>query len=259
MRTATMRMSGRSEAESRVDERVFLSAEWRNIVMLNYAVKPDLLAPRVPPGTELDFFDGKTFVSLVGFQFLHTKLFDVLLLPFHSNFEEVNLRFYVRRVRGSGGEDRRGVVFIREVVPRRAVAQIARYIYGENYCRRRMRHRVSASSAGVSAEYEWRLGGKWCRMHAHASGEAALPNAGSLEQFIAEHYWGYVTRRGSRCGEYHVSHEPWRVWNRCDAGFEGDADTLYGGEFASILRRRQDSALIAEGSRVLVHAGRRII
>ncbi|MGA8767010.1 MAG: DUF2071 domain-containing protein, partial [Candidatus Acidiferrales bacterium] len=115
------------------NERVFLSAEWRDLVMLNYEVEPRLLRPYVPRGTELDSFGGKTLVSLVGFQFLRTKLFGVLPLPFHSNFDEVNLRFYVRRPAVDG--DRRGVVFIREIVPKRAVALLARVAYGENYSR----------------------------------------------------------------------------------------------------------------------------
>ncbi|MGH9709897.1 MAG: DUF2071 domain-containing protein, partial [Candidatus Acidiferrales bacterium] len=96
--------------------RVFLSAEWRNLVMLNYEIDPDILRKYVPHGTEVDSFQGKTFMSLVGFQFLHAKIFGFLPLPFHTDFDEVNLRFYVRRRESS--ENRRGVVFIREIVPK---------------------------------------------------------------------------------------------------------------------------------------------
>ena len=138
------------------NERVFLWAEWRDLVMLNYEVDPGLLRDYVPRGTELDSFRGGTLVSLVGFRFLRTKLFGVLPLPFHSNFDEVNLRFYVRR-RASDGDDRRGVVFIREIVPKRAVAMLARLAYGENYSCYPMRHRVTSDGASKSAEYEWRL------------------------------------------------------------------------------------------------------
>src|SRR5258708_33955012 len=89
---------------------VFLSAEWRDLVMLNYAVDPALLHQYVPSGTALDSFEGKIYVSLVGFRFCRTKMFGAISVPFHANFLEVNLRFYVRRREGSG--DRRGVVFI---------------------------------------------------------------------------------------------------------------------------------------------------
>src|SRR5580700_8862590 len=110
---------------------MFLSAEWRDLVMLNYEVDGTLLTGFIPPGTVLDSFHGRTYVSLVGFQFLRTKLFGLLPVPFHTDFDEVNLRFYVRRKEGQ--EERRGVVFIAEIVPKRAIAQLARFAYGENY------------------------------------------------------------------------------------------------------------------------------
>ena len=235
--------------------RVFLSAEWRNLVMLNYEVDSDILRRRVPHGTEVDSFQGKTFVSLVGFQFLRAKLFGILPVPFHTDFEEVNLRFYVRC--REGNEIRRGVVFIREIVPKRGVAQVARLIYGENYSCCPMRHDASATRAHRTTEYQWKLNGNWCTLHAEAAGDAAIPKEESLEQFITEHYWGYVSRRGG-CLEYRVSHEPWRVWG-CTAGsFKGNSDTLYGPELGGILRRPPNSAFISDGSPVLVFAGKRI-
>ena len=223
--------------------------------MLNYEVNPRLLTQHAPRDTEVDSFQGKAFVSLVGFRFLRAKLFGVFPLPFHANFEEVNLRFYVRRREGS--ENRRGVVFIREIVPKHAVAQIARLVYGENYSRYAMRHRVCTNGTSKTAEYQWKLDGKWCTLHAQSSGSPALPVKGSLEQFITEHYWGYAARR-DRCFEYHVSHAPWRVWASAQGSFEGDGETLYGPEFGGILGRQPDSAFIADGSSVLVFAGRRI-
>jgi len=235
--------------------RVFLSAEWRNLVMLNYEIDPDILRSRVPHGTEVDSFQGKTFVSLVGFQFLRTKLFGILPVPFHTDFEEVNLRFYVRR--REGNEVRRGVVFIREIVPKRVVVQLARLIYGENYSYCPMRHDVRANGTRRTAEYQWKLNSNWCTLHAEAAGDAALPKEQSLEQFITEHYWGYVSRQGS-CLEYRVSHEPWRVWTCATGSFEGNGEPLYGPELGGTLRRPPSSAFIADGSAVLVFAGRRI-
>src|SRR5882724_3365163 len=123
---------------------VFLSAEWRDLVMLNYEVDSRLLAKYVPPGTVLDSFLGKTYVSLVGFRFCRTKLFGMVAVPLHSNFDEVNLRFYVRRKEGH--ENRRGVVFIAEMVPKRAIATMARLIYGENYVCLPMKHHICTRS-----------------------------------------------------------------------------------------------------------------
>lgn len=239
----------------RPGERVFLSAEWRDLVMLNYEVDPHLLYRYVPPGTELDTFDGRVFVSLVGFQFLRTKLFGFAALPFHANFDEVNLRLYVRRHERS--EIRRGVVFIREIVPRSAIVLVANLAYGENYSAHPMRHSVSLSANGGAARYEWRVGEQWCGVEANTTGAWAQPAEGSFEQFITEHYWGYSARRRGSF-EYRVAHEPWRVWTSSDARFYGDPDSLYGPELGAIVRRVPDSAFVADGSPVLVFAGKTV-
>jgi len=225
--------------------------------MLNYEVDRKLLTDRVPPGTVLDSYDGRTYISLVAFQFLNTKLFGSLRIPYHADFDEVNLRFYVRRKDGNE-EERRGVVFIAEIVPKWAVAQVARLAYGENYFCFPMKHCVNPEGQSKTAEYCWRLNGGWCRLYAHTSGPPGPAQGGSLEQFITEHYWGYSTKRNSHSLEYRVSHTPWNVWTSTTAGFEGDATSLYGVELGEILQRRPDSAFIADGSPVEVFAGKKI-
>jgi uncharacterized protein YqjF (DUF2071 family) len=235
---------------------VFLSAEWRDLVMLNYEVDSRSLDKYVPRGTALDSFLGKTYVSLVGFRFCRTKLFGSLAVPLHSDFDEVNLRFYVRRKEGD--ENRRGVVFIVEIVPKQAVAAIARLIYGENYVCLPMKHRVSTDGSRKTVEYQWQVKNQWCQLTAQAMGAPELPREGSLEQFITEHYWGYSTQRGGDSLEYHVSHEPWQVWVSTRAGFEGDASGLYGVELGCVLQGHPSSAFIADGSPVTVFKGRKL-
>ena len=166
---------------------VFLTAEWRHLAMVNYEVDAGLLLRFVPEGTELDRWHGKVFVSLVGFQFLNTKMFGIMPIPMHSNFEEVNLRFYVRRQ--AGNEVRRGVVFIREMVPRWAIAFIARTFYHENYWALPMAHEISpVGDNSLQASYRWRNGNGWSEMNLETTGDAELPAEGSVEQFITEHY-----------------------------------------------------------------------
>jgi len=229
------------------DKKRFLTAEWNNLLMLNYAVDPSLLESLVPGGTELDAFEGKTYISLVGFEFNRTRVLG-FAVPFHQNFEEVNLRFYVRR--GS----KRGVVFIRELVPRYAVAAIARWAFNENYSSVPMSHRID----GGNAEYAWKLGSDACVMRIETQGESFLPPEGSLSQFITEHYWGYASQKGGGCLEYEVQHPPWNVWNAKSASFSGNVDALYGHEFAQVLKREPDSAFLAKGSLVTVFRGIRI-
>jgi hypothetical protein len=224
--------------------------------MLNYEVDRKLLSGYVPPGTVLDSFKGRTYVSLVGFRFRHTKLFGFLPVPFHADFDEVNLRLYVRR--NEGDESRRGVVFIAEIVPKRAVAQIARVAYGENYVRLPMEHSIGTNGASNAVEYRFQLNNTWCKLHAQSSVAPAPADEGSLEQFITEHYWGYSAQRDGNTLEYHVSHVSWNVGVSTAAGFEGDASRVYGVELAKVLQRRPDSAFIVDGSPITVFGGKRI-
>jgi uncharacterized protein len=238
------------------EKQIFLSAEWRDLVMLNYEVDPRLVNHLVPPGTVLDSFDGKTYVSLVGLQFRDTRLFGFFPIPFHGAFDEVNLRFYVRRQ--DGISERRGVVFVAEIVPKQGVAQLARLAYGENYVCLPMRHDITANGATKIAKYEWCLNGTWCKLYAHATIPPAPAEDGSFEQFITEHYWGYSAQRNGSSLEYNVSHARWNIWTSTVAGFEGDASSLYGFELARVLQRPPDSAFIADGSSVVVFSGKRI-
>jgi uncharacterized protein YqjF (DUF2071 family) len=226
----------------------FLTAEWRFLVMLNYVVDASVLEPLVPIGTELDLYQGKTFVSVVGFHFLNTRVLG-WSFPFHRNFEEVNLRFYVRR--HSAGEWRRGVVFVRELVPRRAIAWIARTCYGEPYTALPMRHQIQASPERIDVEYGWRRNGQWESLRATGVGSPQAIENGSLEEFITEHYWGYTAREES-CTEYQVEHPRWRVWRAREAVLHADTPTLYGDAFAGPLSTSPVSAFIADGSPVVV-------
>ena len=236
-------------------EKIFLSAEWRDLLMLNYEVDPAILQKYVPAGTELDSF-GKTYVSLVGFRFCRTKLLGVLPIPFHSEFEEINLRFYVKR--RDGGEIRRGVVFIAEIVPKQAIALTARFFYGENYVRRPMAHRALTNGSKMEVEFSWGTENQRCELQARASGTPSLPVEGSLQQFITEHYWGYSRQPNGGTVEYRVSHVPWKVWTASHAEFSGDTRDLYGDELSEVLKQAPASAFIADGSPVNVFCGRKL-
>jgi hypothetical protein len=230
--------------------RTFLTAEWRHLAMVNFGIDPAVLRPLVPAGTELDNYRGVTYVSVVGFRFVATRVFGIGF-PFHRDFDEVNLRFYVRRK--AGPEWRRGVVFIRELVPRAAIAVIARALYGERYSALPMRHRIEISDSQVRAEYAWRRSGRWETLHVTGEGDPQAIEAGSEEEFITEHYWGY-TDRGGNCSEYEVEHPRWRVWRGRDAGLDADIPTLYGEPFVESLSAAPQSAFIAEGSPIKVHS-----
>lgn len=238
----------------------FLTAEWRHLLMLNYEIDPTVLAPYVPKGTEIDFWDGRTFVSLVGFMFLKTKVLGIPI-PFHRNFEEVNLRFYVRHKGPEGW--RRGVAFIKEIVPRFAIAAVARGVYNENYVSLPMRHTLELEgdcfpTTGGTVEYGWRFQGQWHSMKAIASGAPGPLQAGSEAEFITEHYWGYAAQVDGGCVEYRVEHPPWRVWSVREWNLVCDAVALYGPEFGQVLTQPPSSAFLAAGSEITVRKGIRL-
>jgi hypothetical protein len=225
--------------------------------MLNYEIDPQLIRSRVPAGTEIDFWNGRTFVSLVGFRFLETRLLG-WRVPLHSNFDEVNLRFYVRHK--SGDEWRRGVVFVKEIVPRTAIALVARWAYNEQYVALPMKSIVDPPTAANglrgSIEYSWKWAGTWNRIAAEISGEPNLLAAGSEVEFITEHYWGYASQRDGSTLEYRVEHPSWRVWQAVNSRFTGTVSTLYGTEFSGLFNGPVSSAFVADGSEIVVRQGR---
>ncbi|MBI4910243.1 MAG: DUF2071 domain-containing protein [Acidobacteria bacterium] len=227
---------------------VFLTAHWRSLAMLNYEVPPALLRPFVPNGVELDSYQGRTLASMVGFLFDDTKIRGVSV-PFHQRFEEVNLRFYVKRRRVDGWV--RGVVFIREIVPKFFVAAIANHLYHEKYEAMPMRHEV----AERSARYEWQIGSRWNSLSVAVEGDPHLPVSGSEEEFITEHYWGYTAQPDGSTLEYQVAHPRWPVWRATAAILDAGIAALYGDAFVPYLSVTPSSALLANGSEVAVYAG----
>ncbi|GAA4329792.1 DUF2071 domain-containing protein [Flaviaesturariibacter amylovorans] len=233
----------------------FLTAEWRNLLMANYAVDPAVLRPYLPRFTELDTFDGVHYASLVGFLFDNTRVAG-FSVPGYRTFEEVNLRFYVR-YREAGGW-KRGVVFLKEIVPRRLICAIANTLYGENYVRFPMRHEWKQQDDGLSVAYEWKVDGRWNHLRALVDPVAQPAAEGSPEEFITEHYWGY-TQISARCtGTYQVAHPRWNVHAVREFSVDCDIERIYGAPFREALQDAPRTVFLADGSPVRVMSGDRI-
>ena len=234
--------------------RPFLTARWRHLAMLNYEVDPAVVRNLAPQGTEIDTFDGRTYASVVGFMFQDTRVRG-WAIPFHRNFEEVNLRIYVRRKAENGW--RRGVVFVKEIVPRVAIAWVAQAVYGEKYVALPMSHRWSLEDP-PAVRYAWRTRDRVMSIEVDPAGAYRSIPEGSEEEFITEHYWGYTVVQKGGAVEYQVEHPRWRVASARRAAWDGDAAGLYGPAFAEVLAGRPRSAFLAEGSEVVVHEGSRV-
>lgn len=226
--------------------------------MLNYEIPQAVLEPLVPKHTVLDLFEGRALASIVGFRFLNTRVLGVPV-PFHRDFDEVNLRFYVKRPMPDGSA-RRGVVFVRELVPRAAIAYTARLFYNEPYAALPMHSRVPPTlmSSPGRLMYGWFGNGQHQQVSVTAVGEPAPLVSGSEPEFIAEHYWGYTPQRDGSTVEYQVAHPSWRVWQATAPSFDADVRGLYGAAFEAPLAQPPRSMFVAEGSKVTVYRPTRL-
>jgi uncharacterized protein len=239
-------------------ERPFLTARWTELLLLNFSVAVDAIAQLTPPGTEPDLWEGQAYISVVGFQFRDTRVRGCAW-PRHTHFPEINLRYYVRRTVGS--EVRRGVVFVREIVPRHAVALVANRLFHENYLCRAMRSEISNDRIA----YSWRQcrsspsATSWNTLAARVAAPFYLPPPNSFEEFIVQHYWGYNRGRDGITREYRVAHDPWRVAPAVDVTWDCHVAATYNTPLAQYLMSPPASALVADGANVQLFSSRKLI
>ncbi|HEY4336846.1 MAG TPA: DUF2071 domain-containing protein [Puia sp.] len=229
---------------------VFLTAEWKKLAMANYLVDAEALRPLLPARTELDTWEGDAYVSLVGFQFNSVRVRG-WRIPFHTQFPEVNLRFYVRYK--EDGKWKRGVVFVREIVPLRAVAYVANTVFHERYIAIPMRYVEAVDDEVLRAAYHWRFKGRWQGISLKANPVARELVAGSQEEFITEHFWGYAAH-GRQTVEYQVEHPRWQVYSVGEYHIDCQFGKLYGAAFAGLENRKPQSVFLAEGSAINVYS-----
>ena len=227
----------------------FLSARWENLIMANYAVNPEILEPYLPNGVELDFYNNKTYVSLVGFMFKQTRLFNIPV-PFLGTFEEINLRFYVKRVEGNS--IKRGVVFINETVPYKLVAWLANKLYKEHYIAIPTKNKIETTALSKNIKYEWKINNAWNQLAVNTEKENDQMLPGGIEEFIFEHYYGYTKINNLQSQEYKVNHPRWLVKKVMDYSIHCDFTSMYGKAFSFLGNQKPDSVIVAEGSAVTV-------
>jgi uncharacterized protein YqjF (DUF2071 family) len=227
----------------------FLSARWENLIMANYEVHPDVLTPYLPHGVELDCHNNKTYVSLVGFMFKRTSLFNIPI-PFFGTFEEINLRFYVKRVEGDS--IKRGVVFINETVPHKIVAWLANKLYKEHYIAIPTKNTIEIKSLSKNIRYDWKINKEWNHIAVDVANVKEQMLEGSIEEFIFEHYYGYTKIDEHHSQEYKVNHPRWQVNKVIDYSINCDFQSMYGNDFSFLSDHQPDSVILAEGSEVTV-------
>ncbi len=228
---------------------IFLKANWEDIIMANYEIDPEILIPFLPKGVELDLYEGKCYVSLVGFMFKNTKLFTIPI-PYFGNFEEINLRFYVKRTEEN--VVKRGVVFINETIPYPIVAWVANKLYKEHYTVVPTKHEIVLEESSKKVKFEWLVNKKWNSITLLASTKSEAMSPNSLERFIYEHYYGYTKINENETEEYKLQHPSWKVSEVLDYQIDCDFEAMYGKSFSVLNRTKPEAVFIADGSSVKV-------
>jgi uncharacterized protein YqjF (DUF2071 family) len=226
-----------------VRDRPFLTAEWLNVVAITFAAEVEQLRPYLPSGVTIDTLEGAPRVSLVAFEFRRTRVLG-LPIPHHIAFPEINLRFYIRH-RGE-----RGVVFIRELVPRRAIATVAKVLYNEPY--RRTPMRSGARPAEDGGVVVWHRFGRGSSLAVRGAASAVVPETGSAAHWLTDHSLGVGRRRNGETLLYNVAHPTWALREVDDVELDVDFGALYGEEWAWLRDATPSHLSLAVGSPVSV-------
>ncbi len=230
--------------------KIFLKASWENLVMANYEVDPSILKPYLPKGVELDYYKYKTYVSLVGFMFKKTSLFGIPI-PFFGSFEEINLRFYVKRV--VGNKVKKGVVFINETVPFKIVALLANKLYKEHYISIPTKNKLNSNKESTNIVYEWEQNKRWNSISVNADTSKNKIEIASMEEFIFERYFGFTKIDKNNSQEYRIAHPKWVTSNILNHEINCDFGTMYGPAFAHLNNKKPESIFLASGSKVAIN------
>ena len=229
-------------------DKIFLTARWENLVLITYKVKPDMLLPFIPAGLEPDTINGNGFISLVAFDFFDTKVKGVKI-PLHVNFPEINLRVYVKN------KDKRGVIFIREFVPRFFISLTANKIYNENYKSASIKSHIEKNGS-VFLSHTLKLKGKEYSINLQADNKPFQPAIDSTEHFFKEHEWGFGVNKKGQTLIYRVEHPFWEVLPVRKFEHNFDFGAIYGNEWKSLNSEEPYNITFAKGSEIKVFEGR---
>ena len=228
---------------------IFLKANWENIIMVNYEIDPEILRPFLPKGVTIDLFEGKAYISLVGFMFKKTKIFNIPI-PRFGTFEEINLRFYVKREEGHFVK--RGVVFINETIPYPLVAWVANWLYKEHYSVVPTKHLFSKSESTQQLQFEWLANKKWNSIFVETETQLKEMEPNSFEEFIYQHYYGFTKVSENATEEYRLQHPRWKVYPVTKYAINCDFSAMYGKEFSIINHTQPKAVFVADGSAVKI-------
>ena len=233
-----------------MSNKVFLRSNWLRLASANYIIEPHLLDKYIPKGTVLEEHNGKHYVSLVAFRYSQTRLLNIQV-PFHTNFEEINLRFYVKR-KIAPHVWRSEVAFTKLFFPKTALTFVAKHIYKENYETKRMRHNWSENDRQLLTSYGLKKN-RWHDFELMTEKESNVIDAHSSEAFFSKHYWGTSQINDNSCTIYKIEHPEWKVFRVNDWKINFDFNKVFGSEFKHLTDNKPESVYLYDGSEVVVH------
>lgn len=235
----------------RSKQKLFLQAKWENLCLFTYSVPPEILSPYVPAGLEADTLNGRAFVSLVAFDFHDTKVKGIKF-PFHVNFPEINLRFYVKN------KVRRGVVFICELVPRYFIALFANMLYNENYKTIKMKSNV-VSNDEMTVIHNLSIDGHNYSMNIKADNKPYTPSEETPEHFFKEHEWGFGKSKSGDTLVYRVEHPEWEIFPVKSYELDFNFGLVYGNKWSFLNKEKPVNIMLARGSEIKVFSPQKLI
>lgn len=228
----------------------FLMANWQKLLFVNYKVNKELLLPYLPTGLELDDYDNTYYLSFVAMRFDNTRVLGISF-PFHKRFEEVNLRFYVKR-KLSDGSYKKGVVFISEIVPKRVITMIARMLYNESYQTLAMSHQWLDTKKFQDISYSLHKNNQTHTITVTTDNTNIDIKPQGHQDFIIERYFGYTKNKQDKTIEYEVRHKPWQTQGIINHKIDINFEDVYGEKFSFLNNLKPDSIYFTEGSRTSV-------
>jgi len=183
-----------------------LTMDWEDLAFLHWPVAASALQPLLPPGLEVELYDGSAWLGVVPFRMARTRLRWLPPLPTTHAFPELNVRTYVR----SG--DRAGVWFFSlDACSPLAVAG-ARALFRLPYFAATMQcERLDGSVVYASGRRDRRAPAATFVARWRSTGSAFRAPAGSLPHFLTERYCLFTASGNGRPRCVEIAHAPWQL------------------------------------------------
>jgi uncharacterized protein len=225
--------------------KTLLTAHWTNLVTATFETDKHFLQKYLPAKTELNDWNARYFMSIVAFLFEKPRLLGIPS-PFYNSFEEINLRFYVRRKLNN--EWRKGVVFIKEIAPYYIPAQTAKWLYRENFISVPMKHEFINSNKLMYRSYACKISKEWNYLNMESACIHTETGLGDVENFIRDHYWAYTRKGSNKTLEFQIEHPPWKIFPAIKFDMHLDTGTIYGEQFKDYFAEKPVDAFLMDGS-----------